>query len=137
MVQNGVILSKLAMIEEYLEKWKTYFPVSLEQFSADWGLQKIVERSLQVMIEVMTDIAERILAEKGVAPQKTTTETMRKLHELGIIQNVDAYTKMVRFRNLVVHQYDSIKTEILYSIVQNNLLDFRTFIDELQKYEGI
>ena len=125
------------MIEEYLEKWKTYFPVSLEQFSADWGLQKIVERSLQVMIEVMTDIAERILAEKGVAPQKTTTETMRKLHELGIIQNVDAYTKMVRFRNLVVHQYDSIKTEILYSIVQNNLLDFRTFIDELQKYEGI
>jgi len=61
------------------------FPVSLEQFSADWGLQNIVERSLQVMIEVMTDIAERILAEKGVAPQKTTTETMRKLHELGII----------------------------------------------------
>ena len=136
-VQNGVVVSKLAIIEEYLEKLQDYMPASVEQFASDWGLQKIAERSLQVMIEVMIDIAERILAQKGVAPQKTATETMKKLHDLGIAQNVDAYTKMVRFRNLVVHQYASIKTEILYSILKNNLNDFRMFIDEIQKYEGI
>ncbi len=137
MVQNGVLISKLAIIEEYLKKLQGYFPVSLEQFSSDWGLQKIVERSLQVMIEVMIDIAERIVAQKGILPQKTAADTLKKLRELSIIQNDEAYIKMVRFRNLVVHLYDSIDMGILYSIVQNNLEDFRTFIDEIKKYEKI
>ena len=137
MVQNGVLISKLAIIEEYLKKLQGYFPVSLEQFSSGWGLQKIVERSLQVMIEVMIDIAERIVAQKGILPQKTAADKLKKLRELSIIQNDEAYTKLVRFRNLVVHQYDSIDMGILYSIVQNNLKDFRTFIDEIKKYEGI
>ena len=59
------------------------------------------------------------------------------MQDLGITRNVEAYTKMVRFRNIVVHQYASIKTEIVYSILKNNLNDFRMFIDEIQKYEGI
>ena len=137
MVPNGVIISKLAIIDEYLKKLQGYLPVSMEQFASDWGLQKITERSLQVMIEVMIDIAERIVAQKGMVPQKTATETITKLHELGITRNIEAYTKMVRFRNLVVHQYASIKTEILYSILKDNLKDFRMFIDEIQEYEGI
>jgi uncharacterized protein YutE (UPF0331/DUF86 family) len=136
-VRNGVVVSKLAVIDDYLKRLQGYIPDSMEQFASDWGLQKITERSLQVMIEVMIDISERIVAQKGIVPQKTATETIKKLQDLGIAQNVDAYTKMVRFRNLVVHQYDSIKTEILYSILKNNLNDFRMFIDEIQKYEGI
>ncbi len=40
MVRNGVIVAKLAIIEEYLKKLQEYFPVSLEQFKSDWGLQK-------------------------------------------------------------------------------------------------
>ena len=47
------------------------------------------------------------------------------------------WCRMVRFRNLVVHQYDSIELGILYSLVQNNLDDFKKFIDEIKKYEGI
>jgi len=76
---NGVILSKLAIIEDYLKRMQEYLPVSLEQFKADWGLQKIVERSLQVMIEIMIDIAERIVAQKGITPQKTAADTLRQL----------------------------------------------------------
>jgi len=134
---NGVIVAKLAIIEEYLKKLQEYFPVSLEQFKTDWGLQKIVERSLQVMIESMIDIAERIVAQQGITPQKTAADTVKKLNEMGVIQNCDAYIKMVRFRNLVVHQYASIDMGILYSLVQNNLDDFKKFIDEIKKYDGI
>lgn len=137
MVQNGIILSKLAIIEEYLLKLQGYFPVSFDQFQSDWGLRKIVERSLQVMIEVMIDVAERIIARKDIVPQKTAAETMKKLRVLGIINNDEAYIKMVRFRNLVVHNYDSIDAGILYAIVQNNLSDFKCFVDEIKKYEGI
>ena len=89
------------------------------------------------MIESMIDIAERIVAQQGITPQKTAADTVKKLNEMGVIQSCDAYIKMVRFRNLVVHQYASIDMGILYSLVQNNLDDFKKFIDEIKKYEGI
>lgn len=54
-------------------------------------LQKIVERSLQVMIEVMIDIAERIVAQKGAAPHKTAAETLKKLKGIEIIQQDEYY----------------------------------------------
>ncbi len=136
-MQNGIILSKISVIEEYVLKLQNYVPASFDQFQADWGLRKIWERSLQVMIEVMIDIAERIIATKDVVPQKTAAETMKKLRELGIIKNDDTYIKMVRFRNLVVHNYDSIDAGILFAIVNNNLNDFKSFVDEIKQYEGI
>jgi uncharacterized protein YutE (UPF0331/DUF86 family) len=135
MTKNGVILSKLAIIEEYLFKLQDYLPVTLDQFRNDWGLQKITERSLQVMIETMIDIAERIIAKKNVAPPKTSADAVTLLQKLGVVKNSNAYIKMVRFRNLVVHDYASIDVEILYSILTNNLQDFRNFMIEIKNYE--
>lgn len=137
MVKNSVILSKLSTIEEYLTKLSGYMPASFEDFKDDWGLQKIVERSLQVMIEIMIDIAERIIAKKNILPPETSAEAMRKLQEIGAIKNHESYVKMIRFQNLVVHNYDSIDIEILYSIITKDINDIKMFMDEIRIYEGI
>ena len=137
MVKNVVILSKLSTIEEYLTKLNEYLPASFGDFKDDWGLQKIVERSLQVMIEIMIDIAERIIAQKNILPPETSAEAMKKLQELGVIKNHESYAKMIRFRNFVVHNYDSIDVEILYSIVTKDINDIKMFMDEIRAYEGI
>jgi uncharacterized protein YutE (UPF0331/DUF86 family) len=137
MVKNGVILSKLSTIEEYITKLNGYLPASFEEFKDDWGLQKIAERSLQVMIEIMIDIAERIIAQKDVLPPETSAEAMKKLQEIGAIKNHESYVKMIRFRNLVVHNYDSIDIEILYSIITKDINDIKMFMDEIRIYEGI
>jgi hypothetical protein len=42
-VQNGVVVSKLAIIDEYLKRLQGYIPFSMEQFASDWGLQKIID----------------------------------------------------------------------------------------------
>ncbi len=137
MTKNGVILSKLTIIEEYLIKLDQYIPISLEKLKEDWGLQKIIERSLQVMVEVMIDIAERIIASNDLLPPVTSAEGIQKLQELKVIKNAEQYIKMVRFRNLIVHNYESIDIEILHSIVNNNLGDFKMFADEIKTHEKI
>lgn len=58
------------------------------------GLAKIIERSLQVLVEAMIDIGERASA----------ADVMRRLQGLGIIRTADRYIPMVRFRNFLVHQ---------------------------------
>ncbi len=130
MSANAVIQRKLEVFDNTMNKLRGYLPVSYEKLCEDWGLQKIVERSLQILVEIMIDIAYRIIAKKGdVAPQ-VSADAIRKLKEYGIVQNDQVYSKMVKFRNFLVHNYDSLDTAILYEIISKRMSDFEQF-----KYE--
>jgi len=134
MKTNGVIQRKLALLDKHLLNLRNEFKgVSLEDFRESWVLQRMAERVLQVMIEICIDIAERIIALKGAGPAATGSEAIEKLVALGAIQSAQPYVAMVRFRNLVVHQYEEIDPEILYSIVSKKLDDFRRFRNEIDK----
>ncbi len=131
MPSNAVIQRKLEVFDTTLNKLRGYVPVSYEKLCEDWGLQKIIERSLQILVEIMIDIAQRIIAERGdVAPQ-VSADAIRKLKEYGIIENDEIYSKMVRFRNFLVHNYDSLDTAILYEIITKRLTDFEQFKHEI------
>ncbi len=134
MKTNGVIQRKLALLDKHLLNLRNEFKgVSLEDFRESWVLQRMAERVLQVMIEICIDIAERIIALKGAGPAATGSEAIEKLAALGAIQSAQPYAEMVRFRNLIVHRYEEIDPEILYSIVSKKLDDFRRFRDEIDK----
>ena len=134
MKANGVVQRKLALLDKHLLNLRDEFKdVSLEDFRESWVLQRMAERVLQVMIEICIDVAERIIALKGAGPAATGSEAIEKLAALGVIQSVEPYVEMVRFRNLIIHQYEEIDPEILYSIVSKKLDDFRRFRDEIDK----
>jgi uncharacterized protein YutE (UPF0331/DUF86 family) len=131
---NGVIIAKLKTIDDYLLKLGTYLPVTFTDLEKDWGLQKIIERSLQVMVEAMIDIAERIIALKGGSPVANSSEAIERLKDYGIIRETDIYIKMVRFRNLLVHNYDSLDIGIVYQIITVHLSDFERFKKEILEH---
>lgn len=45
------------------------------------------------------------------------------------------YVDIVRFRNLIVHQYEEIDPAILFDLAKNRLGDFRRFRDEIDALE--
>ncbi len=137
MIENGVILAKLGVIEEYLIRLNDYLPVSYDDFKRDWGMQKITERALQVMIEGIIDIAERIIARRNLLPPKTSAEAIITLQKIGVIKNQEPYIHMVRFRNIIVHDYAAVDIEILHSTLTRNLGDIKSFINEIRSYEKI
>lgn len=139
MVDRELILRKLAEIEEYLEQIKEFKDISLEKYSKDWKVQRIVERTLQMMIESSTDIAAHIISDRGYRVPKTYVDTFRVLYENGVLNDplFKAMEKMVKFRNIIVHHYDKIDAEIVIGMLRKNLDDFLLFKDvilkELQK----
>ena len=132
MKYNGTIEAKLRVIEQKLEDIRSWEIDSFEDFQRSTLLQNASERALQVAIEVMIDISERILALEHVAPQDSAADNIHALQNRKIIRPMPEYLEMVRFRNFIVHRYEKIDLEIIYSIVKNKLPLFESFIQDIR-----
>jgi uncharacterized protein YutE (UPF0331/DUF86 family) len=134
---NGVIERKLALLSDQVLKIQTNIKVtSLEEFENNWILTSAAERAVQISVEIMIDIAERILALEHVGPAAFASDAMKKLELLGAIKSAKTYEQMVKFRNLIVHEYEIIDHKILYEVITNRLNDFKLFQKEIDNYNN-
>ena len=129
MVDKTLLLRKLAELEEYLGQIKEYVNVSAEQYSKEWRIQRIVERTLQMMIESCADIAGHIISDRGYRIPTSYADTFRVLYEKEVlIKDIfETMEKISKFRNIIVHHYDRIDPEIVVSILRKDLDDFLAF----------
>jgi len=133
MVDKTLILRKLAELEGYLAQIKEYQEITVEQYSRDWKIQRIIERTLQMMIETCVDIAGHIISDSGYRAPKSYSDTFKVLNEAGVLNEMhfERMSNMAKFRNVVVHHYDRVDSEIVVHILKNNLNDFSDFKDTI------
>jgi len=129
MVDVTLILRKLSELDEYYGQIKEYEKITVNQYSKDWKIQRIIERTLQMMIETCADIASHIIADKGYRVPKSYSDTFKVLNEEKIVNSrlFKALGKMAKFRNIIVHHYDNIDAEIVVGILKKDLKDFLSY----------
>lgn len=133
MKYNGILENKLRTIEEKLAEIESWKIESVSQLLENSMLRNATERALQVAIEAVIDICERILALESVPAPATSAEAIRQVISRGILSDNPDYLEMIRFRNFIVHRYEKIDPEIIYLIVSKKLQVFKTFIHEIRK----
>ncbi len=138
LVDKPLILRKLSALDEYLKQTREFSSVTLEEYSRDWKVQRIVERTLQMMIETCADIASHIISDRGYRIPNNYGDTFRVLHENGVLKKdlFEIMVKMARFRNIVVHQYDKVDESIVIGILRNYLNDFEAYRDAIIRILG-
>ena len=126
MVDEALILRKLAELDQYYGQLREYENTTVDQYSDDWKIQRIIERTLQMMIETCVDIAGHIIADKGFRIPKSYADTFKVLLEERILDRKlsAVMEKMAKFRNIVVHHYDKVDVEIVIAILKKDLADF-------------
>jgi uncharacterized protein YutE (UPF0331/DUF86 family) len=134
-VDKTLLLRKLAELEEYLEQIKEYTNVSADQYSKEWRTQRVVERTLQMMIESCADIAGHIISDRGYRVPTSYADTFRVLYEKDILTKdlFETMEKISKFRNIIVHHYDRIAPEIAVNILRKDLDDFPNFKNAIIK----
>ena len=132
MKYNGIIDQKLKHIEEKVSAIRSWEIDSFEKLQNSSLLQNATERALQVAIEVMIDVSERILAMQNIAPQQSAADSIRKLQEIDVLSPNTEYIEMIKFGNFIVHRYEKIDIEIIYSIIRKKLNLFEDFIEEIR-----
>jgi uncharacterized protein YutE (UPF0331/DUF86 family) len=129
MVDEALILRKLAELDQYHRQLKEYENTTADQYSDDWKIQRIIERTLQMMIETCADIAGHIIADKGFRIPKSYADTFKVLREEKLLDKklYAVMEKIAKFRNIVVHHYDKVDAEIVTAILKNDLADFTSY----------
>lgn len=133
-IVNGVIAQKLGSLDQVLSELKSLGRVSSSTLSEDWRTRRAVERDLQVLVEIVIDVCQRLISLSGQTPANTGSEAIERCIHLGALSEYEAYHHMVRFRNFVVHRYERVDVDILASMVNRYLDDFEKFRDEILAY---
>ena len=129
MVDPALILRKLSELQEFSAQLREYQTITAAQYAADWKTQRIVDRTLQMAIEVCLDIAGHIISDKRYRIPTSYADTFRVLFENRVIDEhlLSALENMARCRNFIVHHYDKIDAEIIVGFLKKNLPDFEAF----------
>jgi uncharacterized protein YutE (UPF0331/DUF86 family) len=131
---NGIIAHKLQALDRTLLELRSLGQVSVKQLRANWQTQRAIERNLQVLVEVVIDVCQRLLTIAGQSPATTSADAISRCIEMGALTRDENYTRMVRLRNFLVHRYEHIDPEVLINMVNQHLGDFEKFRDEVLAY---
>jgi uncharacterized protein YutE (UPF0331/DUF86 family) len=120
---------KLAEVDQSLLQVKEYAGISVEEYESSWKTQRIIERTLQMMVETCVDVAGHIISDSGFRTPTSYSDTFKILYENGVLpaELFAKMEKMAKFRNIIVHHYDSIDAEIVAGILKRDLDDFGVF----------
>ena len=124
---------KLVFMNTCLNKLKKLKSFDKDGFIDDFTKVDSAKYLLQVSIEAMLDISSHLIARNRWGKPKDNKEHFQILADNGIIDDKDVlvYFNMAKFRNRIVHMYFNISDEMIYEIVQNNIVDFERFISSI------
>jgi len=139
MVDVPLVLRKLASLDDYRKQIAEFSSITVDEYRGDWKVQRIVERTLQMMIELCADIAGHLISDQALRTPETYADTFRVLGESGILtaEQTAIMEKMAKFRNIVVHQYETVDAEIVVLILRKHLDDFQLFSDAIARRLGV
>ena len=110
--------------------------LTLDEFRKSADNMAITERNFQLAIQNMLDIGAHILSGAGLNDFEEYKQIPIKLARHGLIDHElgARLADLASFRNILVHAYISVNTEIVHKKLQACLGDFREFATALEKY---
>lgn len=134
-MNNDVIFNKIATIERCIARIEEVYQQNPQNLK-DYTKQDSIILNIQRACEASIDLAMHIVSERKLGLPKTSREAFDLLENDGLIeeslsQNLKA---MVGFRNIAVHDYQSLNLEILQAIIEKHLSDFTNFTKSI--FEG-
>lgn len=133
MTNRSVIENKISSARKYLEILRSYQKHSRTEIEQDVTLRGAVERYLYLACQSAIDLAEALIAYKGLRKPTTQSENFYILNEKGLIPDA-LTTKMVQltgFRNVMAHEYTRINYDVVYDVLQNRLKDMEEFLSTI------
>jgi len=134
-MDKELLLSKIDSLARSIKRIEEKIPKNVEKLKNNYDLQDIIALNLQRAVQISVDIATHVIANSNERVPSTMGECFEYLENLDIINSSLAKNLKgaVGFRNISVHEYQKIDWEIVYTIITENLDDFRKYSKNIVK----
>jgi len=133
MINKVIINDRIARIRKLLLKLKQIRDLEEKDFEKDYDKQLIAERSLQIVAQAILDIGNHIIAHHGWGKPESYRQIITLLYQNNALS--EGYQKelegLASLRNILVHDYLSLKPDILYKDISNGITAIEFFIKEI------
>ncbi|AGB42245.1 hypothetical protein Halha_2371 [Halobacteroides halobius DSM 5150] len=135
MVEEKLVRTKLKELRSYLNQLDKYQEITVEELENNLEQRWVIERGLQLSIQLVLDIGNHILSEEGITVNNYTG-ILKELGELEVIppEFAKKIKGMAGFRNVLVHDYMEVDLELLVRVINNSLKDFKKFAQYILDY---
>ncbi|GGP15070.1 type VII toxin-antitoxin system HepT family RNase toxin [Oceanobacillus neutriphilus] len=135
-MESDVILNKIAIIERCLIRVKEVYNGDPENLQ-DYTKQDSIILNIQRACEAAIDLAMHIISKEKLGLPQTSRDAFDMLHAHNIIskQIASRLKAMAGFRNIAVHDYQSLNLDIMQAIIVKHLDDFKTYSREILEYQ--
>ncbi len=126
---DDVLLNKVAIIERCLYRIREEYEGHEGELATNFTRQDAIVLNLLRACEASIDVAMHLVRVNRLGIPQESREAFTMLAAAGLIdEGLSSRLKtMVGFRNIAVHDYQKLNLDIVRSILQERLKDFRDF----------
>jgi uncharacterized protein YutE (UPF0331/DUF86 family) len=130
---DDVVLNKVATIERCVARAREEYAAAGEAFATNFSRQDAAILNIQRACEAALDIGHHLIRRDKLGLPQSARQVFEVLAQSGWIEAslAEALKKMVGFRNIAVHDYQSLVLPITVSVITSHLDEFLQFTTAL------
>jgi uncharacterized protein YutE (UPF0331/DUF86 family) len=127
----GLVAKKLARIEACLVDLARVDPTRIE---SDRREEYYAEHALQIAIQAAIDVAAHIVSDEKLGDPMSNHDLFDLLAKNGWLppEQVRVLHRMAGFRNVIVHEYESVDVRLVRQVVERHRGDLQAFVDVIR-----
>jgi len=126
---DDVVLNKVATIERCVARAREEYQKDPATFGTDYTRQDAAILNIQRACEAALDIGQHLIRLERLGVPQSSRDVFRLLAAGGWIDTAlaDVLQRMVGFRNIAVHDYQTLQLPITVAVIRDHLDDFLAF----------
>jgi uncharacterized protein YutE (UPF0331/DUF86 family) len=135
---DDVLLNKAATIERCVARAEEEYRKDPASFATDFTRQDAAILNIQRACEACLDMGNVILRRNRLGVPQSSRDVFTLLARAGWIDAAlaDALKRMVGYRNIAVHDYQTLQLPITIAVIERHLGDFLAFSQAVLRRAG-
>jgi uncharacterized protein YutE (UPF0331/DUF86 family) len=123
---DDVLLNKAASIERCVKRAREEYERDPSSFAQDFTRQDAAILNIQRACEAALDMGQHLIRREKLGVPQSARDVFTLLAQAGWIETTlaDGLKRMVGFRNIAVHDYQTMQMPIVISIIERHLDEF-------------
>ncbi|MCS6848810.1 MAG: DUF86 domain-containing protein [Anaerolineae bacterium] len=129
---DDIIVNKVQSIQRCVKRAREEY-AQTDDFLSDYTRQDAAILNVLRACEQKIDLASYVIRRRKLGVPSSSREAFALLRDAGLISSApcDWLNRMIGFRNIAVHAYQTLGLAIVASVIQNDLNDLLAFADAI------